>query len=80
LARSRSPWLERLSGLVRRHRPVKMTLIPNGPVKLTGPIEIVSATGETVERCTEVFLCRCGGSARKPYCDGTHKRIGFRSG
>jgi CDGSH-type Zn-finger protein len=56
-----------------------MTLIPNGPVKLIGPIEIVSGSGETVERCTEVFLCRCGGSSRKPYCDGTHKKIGFRS-
>ena len=33
-----------------------------------------------VERQDRVFLCRCGGSARKPFCDGTHKKSGFRSG
>jgi len=58
---------------------VQVTLIRNGPIKLTGPLEIVSDLGQTGQRCTELFLCRCGGSARKPHCDGTHKKIGFRS-
>jgi CDGSH-type Zn-finger protein len=65
--------------LVQRDGPVELTAIRNGPLKLIGPLEIVSGTGRTVDRCTEAFLCRCGASARKPYCDGTHKRIGFRS-
>ncbi|MCG6162255.1 CDGSH iron-sulfur domain-containing protein, partial [Leptospira bandrabouensis] len=37
-----------------------------------------SGTGRTVNRLTEAFLCRCGGSSNKPYCDGTHKKNGFQ--
>jgi CDGSH-type Zn-finger protein len=44
---------------------------------LRGALEIVSGTGRTVTRTSEAFLCRCGASANKPFCDGTHKRIGF---
>jgi CDGSH-type Zn-finger protein len=51
--------------------------IRNGPVCLKGPLEMLSATGETIERVNECWLCRCGASARKPYCDGSHKRLGF---
>ena len=36
-------------------------------------------TGRTINRCVKTALCRCGGSANKPYCDGTHKTNGFRS-
>jgi CDGSH-type Zn-finger protein len=67
------------SALAQRDGPVNVVPRPNGPLKLEGSLEIVSGTGRTVERCTEAFLCRCGGSARKPYCDGTHKKIGFQS-
>jgi CDGSH-type Zn-finger protein len=41
---------------------------------------VISGTGKTVNRVAECWLCRCGQSGKKPYCDGTHKRIGFRSG
>jgi CDGSH-type Zn-finger protein/uncharacterized Fe-S cluster protein YjdI len=51
----------------------------DGPLKLSGPLELVSGTGRTINRTTEAFLCRCGASANKPYCDGSHKRIGFKS-
>jgi CDGSH-type Zn-finger protein/uncharacterized Fe-S cluster protein YjdI len=51
----------------------------NGPLKVSGPVEIVSGTGRTVERTTEAWLCRCGHSKNKPYCDGTHKKIGFQA-
>jgi CDGSH-type Zn-finger protein/uncharacterized Fe-S cluster protein YjdI len=64
----------------QRDGPLELRAIPNGPLKLIGALEIVSSTGRTVERCTEAVLCRCGGSANKPYCDGTHKKIGFTSG
>ena len=51
----------------------------NGPLKVRGNLEIVSGTGRVVARLTSAALCRCGGSATKPFCDGTHAKIGFRS-
>lgn len=51
----------------------------NGPLAVTGNLEICCGTGRTINRVTSTRLCRCGGSANKPYCDGTHRRIGFRS-
>ncbi len=42
-----------------------------------GNAEIVTGTGHTIARTTKVFLCRCGHSANKPFCDGSHKRVGF---
>jgi CDGSH-type Zn-finger protein/uncharacterized Fe-S cluster protein YjdI len=51
----------------------------NGPLSVTGNLEICCGTGRTINRVSSTRLCRCGGSANKPYCDGTHRRIGFRS-
>jgi CDGSH-type Zn-finger protein/uncharacterized Fe-S cluster protein YjdI len=51
----------------------------NGPLRVRGNLEIVSGTGRVVARTTSAYLCRCGGSSTKPFCDGTHTRIGFRS-
>jgi CDGSH-type Zn-finger protein/uncharacterized Fe-S cluster protein YjdI len=53
---------------------------PDGPLKFSGALELLSGTGRTINRTSETYLCRCGASANKPYCDGSHKRIGFRSG
>jgi len=52
----------------------------NGPLCVRGNLEILSGTGRAVARTTSAYLCRCGGSANKPFCDGTHKKIGFKSG
>ena len=52
----------------------------NGPLRVRGNLEIVSGTGRAVARVTSAYLCRCGGSANKPFCDGTHAKIGFKSG
>jgi CDGSH-type Zn-finger protein/uncharacterized Fe-S cluster protein YjdI len=52
---------------------------PDGPLQIRGNLEITSGTGRVVARVTAARLCRCGGSATKPFCDGTHARIGFRS-
>ncbi len=52
---------------------------PDGPLAVRGNLEIISGTGRVVARVTGARLCRCGGSASKPFCDGTHARIGFRS-
>lgn len=50
---------------------------PNGPLLVSGNVEIVSGTGHTLNRATKTALCRCGQSANKPYCDGTHRKVGF---
>jgi CDGSH-type Zn-finger protein/uncharacterized Fe-S cluster protein YjdI len=52
---------------------------PDGPLQIRGNLEIITGTGRVVARVTATRLCRCGGSATKPFCDGTHARIGFRS-
>ena len=51
----------------------------DGPLQVRGNLEITSGTGRVVARITTARLCRCGGSSSKPFCDGTHARIGFRS-
>jgi CDGSH-type Zn-finger protein/uncharacterized Fe-S cluster protein YjdI len=51
----------------------------NGPLIVRGNLELCAGTGRTIDRVTSTRLCRCGGSANKPYCDGSHSRIGFQS-
>jgi CDGSH-type Zn-finger protein/uncharacterized Fe-S cluster protein YjdI len=51
----------------------------NGPLSIRGNLEITSGTGRVVSRVMTAKLCRCGGSATKPFCDGTHAHIGFKS-
>jgi len=51
----------------------------NGPLRVRGNLEIISGTGRVVARVASTSLCRCGGSATKPFCDGTHSKIGFKS-
>ncbi|WP_254271212.1 CDGSH iron-sulfur domain-containing protein [Haloarcula marina] len=54
-----------------------ITATEDGPFRLDGPFDLVSGSGR--ESRTEAWLCRCGGSANKPFCDGTHAEIGFDS-
>jgi CDGSH-type Zn-finger protein len=51
----------------------------NGSYKVIGPVRIVDADGTAfaLPEGTGVALCRCGQSATKPFCDGSHKRVGF---
>jgi CDGSH-type Zn-finger protein len=63
--------------LAARDGSVSITPYPNGPLGVKGNVEIVSGTGRTIDRVVATALCRCGGSANKPYCDGSHKAIGF---
>jgi CDGSH-type Zn-finger protein/uncharacterized Fe-S cluster protein YjdI len=65
--------------LETRDGTLRITPLVDGPLQVTGNLEICSGTGRTVARTENVRLCRCGGSGRKPFCDGTHARIGFRS-
>lgn len=59
--------------------PLAIDPQPNGPLALRGNLQIISGTGRVVARMVTANLCRCGGSATKPFCDGTHAKIGFRS-
>jgi CDGSH-type Zn-finger protein len=66
---------------LREGEPVKITATENGPNKIegAGPYRVVrEGKEETIERTT-IFLCRCGHSKNKPFCDGTHKTVGFQA-
>jgi CDGSH-type Zn-finger protein/uncharacterized Fe-S cluster protein YjdI len=65
--------------LAQRNGPVAVNPIADGPLEVTGNLEICSGTGRTVNRTQKSYFCRCGASGNKPYCDGTHKRIGFQA-
>ncbi|MEQ1502153.1 MAG: CDGSH iron-sulfur domain-containing protein [Myxococcota bacterium] len=56
---------------------LRITPAPNGPLLLSGPVEVLTGSGQPVQRGTKFALCRCGQSANKPFCDGTHTRVGF---
>jgi CDGSH-type Zn-finger protein/uncharacterized Fe-S cluster protein YjdI len=56
-----------------------ITPTPNGPYMVVGKVEIESGTGRNVNRVGKCFLCRCGHSKNKPYCDGSHKAAGFEA-
>jgi len=58
---------------------VRIEINDNGPYKVTGPIELFAPDNSPVEvpGGKSVFLCRCGGSTNKPFCDGTHSTVGF---
>ncbi len=57
-----------------------ITPSPDGPLLLGGAVRLVNAAGDEALTCRQCALCRCGGSKKKPFCDGTHKKIGFSSG
>jgi CDGSH-type Zn-finger protein/uncharacterized Fe-S cluster protein YjdI len=57
--------------------PVNVQPLKNGSLRVTGNLEVVSGTGRTCHKVTDTYLCRCGHSKNKPYCDGSHKAAGF---
>jgi CDGSH-type Zn-finger protein/uncharacterized Fe-S cluster protein YjdI len=62
-----------------RDGPLEIEPLTDGPLQVRGNLEITSGTGRVVTRLVQAKLCRCGGSSNKPFCDGTHARIGFKS-
>jgi CDGSH-type Zn-finger protein len=61
--------------------PVQVKVNNNGPLRLEGDMTIVDAEGKEFGLAgrTVISLCRCGGSENKPFCDGSHARLGFQS-
>lgn len=56
---------------------VGFAAVPDGPLKVSGNVELTSGTGRKIAQLGQAFLCRCGESKNKPYCDGSHKAAGF---
>jgi len=71
----------RLDGGPQEEEPEEITIEEqlNGPLYVRGRVRIRSADGEYVREDTRVALCRCGRSSNKPFCDGTHRLVGFRT-
>jgi CDGSH-type Zn-finger protein/ferredoxin len=67
------------TALEARDGELQVTPLTDGPLQVKGNLEICSGTGRTIRRASQVFLCRCGASNNKPYCDGTHRKVGFKS-
>lgn len=64
----------------RADAPVTITAYPNGPLLVRGSFEILTPAGTVIPPGRKtVALCRCGVSTLKPFCDGSHKAIGFRT-
>src|SRR4029077_3553214 len=88
----RTPGIPRLLGnrapIFAAMTDVTITPKSNGPLIVEGPVRIVTPDGRELtppprkdgKPAEVVVLCRCGGSATKPFCDGTHKRNGFQDG
>jgi CDGSH-type Zn-finger protein/uncharacterized Fe-S cluster protein YjdI len=74
---SGEPASKESKALETRNGPVTVSPQPNGPLRVDGNLEVVSGTGRTIDRVTRTFLCRCGHSSNKPFCDGSHKKVGF---
>ena len=60
--------------------PARIVVNPNGPVRIEGDFELVDVEGTAygLGGRPMITLCRCGHSASKPFCDGSHAREGFR--
>jgi len=58
---------------------VKVTVKLNGPYLVQGPVSITDPAGTVIKEGPVFALCRCGQSSSKPFCDGTHGRVGWRA-
>jgi CDGSH-type Zn-finger protein/uncharacterized Fe-S cluster protein YjdI len=74
---SGEPATAEFSALAVRNGAVNVEPLANGPLHIAGNLEVVSGTGRTINKVTETYLCRCGHSKNKPYCDGSHQAAGF---
>lgn len=58
---------------------VTIEMIKNGPLIVTGAVELKDPNGTSYPAKQRMALCRCGASTTKPFCDGTHSKIGFQA-
>jgi len=70
---------DRGRGLQSTGGPVVVRSIKDGPVQVEGKLTIHAGSGRVAWQGENVFLCRCGASKNKPFCDGSHAAAGFKS-
>src|SRR2546428_7067668 len=72
---------ERTDGAPQETPDVPTTVQPrrNGPLFVRGDIEVINGEGEVIRRATRIAFCRCGQSNNKPYCDLSHRAVGFQA-
>jgi CDGSH-type Zn-finger protein len=57
---------------------IRIKTLKNGPLEVSGPVQLLDADGQPKPVGEDpVYLCRCGRSSNKPFCDGTHRKVGF---
>ncbi|WP_443749178.1 ferritin-like domain-containing protein [Asticcacaulis solisilvae] len=78
-AASGEPETISLDPLSERNGPLAVDPQRNGPLRVTGNLEICAGTGRVVKRVEGAVLCRCGHSKSKPFCDGSHRAAGFEA-
>jgi CDGSH-type Zn-finger protein len=61
----------------KNNEKTSILFLENGPIQVTGAVQITGQYGEK-ESEAAIYLCRCGESKNKPYCDGSHKAAGFK--
>ena len=62
-----------------RREPLDVRASANGPLLVYGGVRVLNADGDVLYEGDKAALCRCGQSANKPFCDGTHKKVGFEA-
>lgn len=65
-------------GTDERDKNVEFRVIPNGPLHAIGKFSIINTDGKKEDIEEETWLCRCGASKNKPFCDGSHKSYGVK--
>ena len=68
---------EEINNETMENTPV-INISDDGPILISGPVNIKYKETEELKESKTIALCRCGLSSRKPYCDGTHKKEGFK--
>ena len=62
---------------MEENKKVQLKIRDNGSILVTGDVELVDAEGNPFITKEKFSLCRCGASENKPFCDGSHRKIGF---
>lgn len=59
---------------------VRIKPLKNGPLEVSGRVDLVDSQGNATSGGEDpIYLCRCGQSGNKPFCDGSHKKAGFQA-
>jgi len=61
----------------KKKKTAEFKVLRNGPLQVSGDFILKNMAGKVIEAKDPIFLCRCGGSNTKPFCDGSHRRVGL---